>query len=353
MKYLIASSVLVITLIIGFFFLPASLLSGKKIPYDDEQDGLSKQIVIRFSHVVAENTPKGLAAQKFARLVEEKTDGLVKVEVYPNGSLHTDEDELDALIDNDVQMIAPSVSKLTNLAPEWGLFDLPFLFENDQDIEETLSSELGHRFLSLNENKGIIGLALWSNGFKQMSSNLNPLLYPDDFKGQRFRIMPSPIIAEQFEALGAQPVEVPFNQLYTSLQEDQFDGQENTISNIYSRRIYGMQKYMTVSNHGFLGYAVLMNKEFWDKLPKEVQRDIQEAMAETTSWMISESQRVNKEQLNLIERESSIQIYRLTEQEKMEWYQALRPVYQKFLQTTKDKEMKEFVKKRMDQLETN
>lgn len=352
MKYLIGASILVITFIISIFFIPVNWLNGKEIPYDDEQEGLSKQIVIRFSHVVAENTPKGLAAQKFAQLVEEKTDGMVKVEVIPNGSLYKDEDELDALIHNEVQMIAPSLSKLTGLAPEWGLFDLPFLFQNDQDIQKVLSSELGNKFLRLNEHKGIKGLALWSNGFKQMSSNANPLRQPEDFTGQRFRIMPSPIIGEQFKAFGAKPVEVPFDQLYTSLQEDKFDGQENTISNIYSRRIYGMQKYMTVSNHGFLGYAVLMNKEFWDSLPEEVQQSLEAAMAETTFWMISESQRVNNQQLRLIEQESSIQIHHLTEQEKIEWYKTLMPVYHKFLQNVNDKAMKEFVKNRMKQLET-
>lgn len=353
MKYLLGASLLVMTLIVGIFFFPVNLFTGKEIPYDDEQDGLSQQIVIRFSHVVAENTPKGLAAQKFAQLVEEKSDGKVKVEVIPNGALYTDEDELDALIDNDVQMIAPSLSKLTKLAPEWALFDLPFLFENDQDIENTLSSELGDKFLTLNENEGIKGLALWSNGFKQMSSNLNPLRNPEDFSGQRFRIMPSPIIAEQFKAFGAEPIEVPFDQLYTSLQEEAFDGQENTISNIYSRRIYGMQKYMTVSNHGFLGYAVLMNKEFWDKLPKDVQGDINQSMAETTSWMISESLRVNREQLELIEKESSIHIDYLSEQEKKKWFKALKPVYQKFLDMIDDDKMKEFVKQRMVQMETH
>lgn len=352
MKYLLGASLLVMTLIVGIFFFPINLITGKDIPYDDEQDGLSQQIVIRFSHVVAENTPKGLAAQRFAQLVEKKSDGLVKVEVIPNGSLYTDDDELDALIDNDIQMIAPSLSKLTKLSPEWALFDLPFLFENDQDIEHTLSSELGNKFLTLNKNEGIKGLALWSNGFKQMSSNLAPLRNPKDFSGQRFRIMPSPIIAQQFKALGAEPIEVPFDQLYTSLQEDVFDGQENTISNIYSRRIYGMQKYMTVSNHGFLGYAVLMNKEFWDSLPDKVQGVINEAMAETTSWMISESLRVNREQLSLIEQESSIQIDYLSEQEKKTWFKTLKPVYRKFLDMVDDDEMKEFVKQRMVQMET-
>jgi tripartite ATP-independent transporter DctP family solute receptor len=352
MKYLIGASILVITFILCISVYPLDLFSGKEITYDDEQEGLSKQIVIRFSHVTAENTPKGLAAQKFAQLIAEKTDGLVKVEVFPNGSLYTDEDEIEALKNNEVQMIAPSLSKMTKLAPEWGLFDLPFLFQNNQDIASVLSSGIGEQFLSLHEDVGIKGLALWSNGFKQMTSNVKQIQQPKDFTGQRFRIMPSQIIEEQFKLLGAEPVEVPFDRLYTSLQEDEFDGQENTISNIYSRRIYGLQKYMTVSNHGFLGYAVLINKKFWDSLPKQVQPIIEDAMEETTSWMIAESQRVNEDQLRLIEQESLIHIYYLSETERMEWYKKLKPVYHTFLQSVDDDKMKEFITKRMKQMET-
>ncbi|MFB6465484.1 DctP family TRAP transporter solute-binding subunit [Cytobacillus sp. Hz8] len=352
MKYLIGTSLLVIFIILYILFHPLDFLSGKELPFDDEQEGLSNQIVIRFSHVVAENTPKGLAAQKFAQLVEQKTNGLVKVEVFPNARLYTDDEELKALRNNDVQMIAPSLSKMTKLNSDWGLFDLPFLFQNKEDIASFLSSKAGKKFLTLHEDEGIKGLALWSNGFKQMTSNVNPVQHPEDFVGQRFRIMPSDIIAEQFQALGASPIEVPFDQLYSALQEDQFDGQENTISNIYSRRIYGFQKYLTISNHGFLGYAVLINEKFWNSLPDKVKPKIQEAMNETTNWMISQSQKMNDDQLKWIEKESSIQIHYLSDKDKMEWYPKFKPVYHKFLQSVHSKELKKFAEERMEQMET-
>lgn len=352
MKYLIGTGVIVITLFIFILFYPLGPWNVNEIVYDDEQEGLSEQIVIRFSHVVAENTPKGLAAQKFAELAAEKTNGLVKVEVVPNGSMYTDEEEFVALENNDVQMIAPSLSKLTKLAPEWGLFDLPFLFHDYQDIEAVLSSEIGNRFLKLHEEDGIMGLALWSNGFKQMTSSITALQEPSDFAGQRFRIMPSAIIKEQFGRLGAHPVSVPFDQLYTALAEDAFDGQENTISNIYSRRIYGLQTHMTISNHGFLGYAILINKGFWDDLPKDVQASIQEAMDETTLWMTAESQRINDEQLQLIEQESSIEIHYLTEKEKIAWIEKLTSVYDSFIESINDESLQDFTLNRLNALKT-
>jgi tripartite ATP-independent transporter DctP family solute receptor len=350
MKYLIGTSILFITITLYILFNPFD--QKNQLSYDDEQEGITQQIVIQFSHVVAENTPKGLAAQKFAQLISEKTDGLVKVEIFPNGTLFTDEEELDALRDNKVQMIAPSVSKMTKLAPEWGYYDLPFLFHDYEEIKTALSSDIGKKLLSLHEREGIHGLALWSNGFKQMTSNIRPLHSPKDFSGQRFRIMPSFILEEQFNQLKAVPVVVPFDQIYTSLKEDQFDGQENTISNIYSRRLYGLQNYMTISDHGFLGYAVLMNKEFWDGLPKNVQTSLQEAMEETTEWMVAESEKMNKAQLEKIKEESSINVYELSAEERAQWLKVLQPVYQTFLHSIKKDFMKEYMKKKIEEIET-
>lgn len=352
MKYLIGSSLLVIIMILCIFFYPFDQFRHEEISYDDEQEGLSEQIVIRFSHVVAENTPKGLAAQKFAELAAEKTDGLVKVEVVPNGALYTDEEELNALMDNNVQMIAPSLSKMTKLAPEWGLFDLPFLFQTNEDITSVFLGEIGSKLLRLHEDNDIKGMALWSNGFKQMTSSVGALQKPEDFKGQRFRIMPSQIIEDQFTRLGAVPIVIPFDQVYTSLEEDEFEGQENTISNIYSRRLYELQSHMTISNHGFLGYAVFMNKEFWDSLPKEVQSSLTAAMDETTSWMIDESMKMNKQQLQVIDSESSIDIHYLSNEERAEWLNKLEPVYHTLLQSVNEDFVKEFISNRIKLMET-
>lgn len=352
MKYLIVSSILVIILILGIFFYPFQAFRQENISYDDEQEGLSEQITIRFSHVVAENTPKGLAAKKFARLASEKTDGLVIVEVFPNGTLYTDENEMDALMNNDVQMIAPSLSKMTKLAPEWGVFDLPFLFENNEDVKSVLSGEIGSELLKLHEAQNIEGMALWSNGFKQMTSSVRALKKPEDFQGQRFRIMPSEVIEEQFKQLGAVPIALPYDQVYTSLAEARFEGQENTISNIYSRRLYELQSHLTISNHGFLGYSVLMNKTFWDSLPGEVQSSLTEAMDETTSWMIEESMKMNKDQLNRMERESAIDIHYLSNEERAEWKDKLKPVYFSLLKKVNEDFAKEFIKQKIELMET-
>lgn len=352
MKYLIGTSLLVIVIILSIFFSPFDLFKQNDDLYDDEQEGLPEQITIRFSHVVAENTPKGLAAQKFAKLAAEKTEGLVKVEVIPNGTMYTDEEELDALMNNDVQMIAPSVSKMTRLAPEWGLFDLPFLFESNEDITSVISGEIGHKFLKLHEDEEIKGMALWSNGFKQMTSSVGALQHPEDFQGQRFRIMPSFVLEEQFKRLGAVPIAIPYDQLYMTLEENKFEGQENTISNIYSRRLYEYQSHLTLSYHGFLGYAVLMNKDFWDSLPTDVQSSLTEAMDETTSWMIKESLEMNKQQLQELAKESSIDIHYLTNEEKVVWKKKLEPVYQSLLEHVDENFAKEFITKRIKQMET-
>ncbi|ADI27914.1 TRAP transporter substrate-binding protein [Geobacillus sp. C56-T3] len=305
-------------------------LGREPLVYDDEQKGLKKQIIIYFSHVVAENTPKGLAAQKFAELVEQKTNGRVKVEVFPNGSLYSDGEELDALLRGDVQMIAPSFSKVTELVPEWQVLDLPFLFRDEDDVRRVFTGKVGAELLRMLEAKGMKGLAFWSNGFKQMMSTTRPLIAPDDFRGLRFRIMPSEVIEKQFRLLGGEPVAVSFDRVYQELEQHKFDGQENTISNIYSKGFYKFQPYITISNHGYLGYAVMMNQSFWDSLPKDIQQKMTEAMAEATRWNLEQSKEQNERELKQLERREDVFLYRLSEEEKRKWEQKFAPLYDEF-----------------------
>ncbi|WKA47910.1 TRAP transporter substrate-binding protein [Geobacillus zalihae] len=305
-------------------------LGREPLVYDDEQKGLEKQIIIYFSHVVAENTPKGLAAQKFAELVEQKTNGRVKVEVFPNGSLYSDGEELDALLRGDVQMIAPSFSKVTELVPEWQVLDLPFLFRDEDDVRRVFTGKVGAELLRMLEAKGMKGLAFWSNGFKQMMSTTRPLIAPDDFRGLRFRIMPSEVIEKQFRLLGGEPIAVSFDRVYQELEQHKFDGQENTISNIYSKGFYKFQPYITISNHGYLGYAVMMNQSFWDHLPKDIQQKITEAMAEATQWNLQESKAQNERELNELRQREDVHLYELSEREKWEWERKFAPLYEEF-----------------------
>jgi tripartite ATP-independent transporter DctP family solute receptor len=319
-----------ISISVFLYFATYKNVSQTNIVFDDEQTGLDDQVVIYFSHVVAENTPKGLAVQKFTKLVEEKTNGRVKVEVFPNGSLYSDEEEIDALMRGDVQMIAPSFSKVTELIPEWQVLDLPFIFEDYHDVEKVFMGEVGKQLLAMLEKKGIQGMAFWSNGFKQMTSNRHLLIESQDFKGLRFRIMPSKVIEEQFRLFGAKPIVVPFNHVYESLEKQEFDGQENTISNIYSKGFYQFQRYMTVSNHGYLGYVVLMNKPFWRSLPKDIQKQIVAALEEATLWNLQQSKEQNEQQLLEMKNNSNIQIYTLTDKERKAWKEKFAPLYKEF-----------------------
>ncbi|MGF7086201.1 C4-dicarboxylate-binding protein DctP [Kroppenstedtia sanguinis] len=300
--------------------------------YDDEQQGLNEQIVIKFSHVVAENTPKGLAAQKFAELASQKTNGKVKVDVFPNAVLYSDEEEMDALMQGDVQMIAPTYSNLTDFMPEWQVLDLPFIFRNHDDVERVFTGPVGNHLLKLLEEKNIKGMAFWSNGFKQMISNEKSLVHLEDFQGQTFRIMPSPVIEEQFQLFGGHPIPVPFPEVYQELETHRVDGLENTISNIFSKRFYQVQHYLTLSNHGYLGYAVLMNKPFWDQLPRPIQRQLSEAMEETTVWILKQSKHMNEQQFEWLKKQSQLEITILPEKEKQKWMEQMKPVYDRYRQ---------------------
>ncbi|OLN21251.1 C4-dicarboxylate ABC transporter [Domibacillus antri] len=318
----------ILLLLFGFYIYQNNLASQRQpLSYDDEQEGLEKQITIRFSHVVAENTPKGLAAQKFAELVSEKTNGQVKVDIFQNGILYSDGEEYEALKRGDVEMIAPSFSKLIDTVPQWKVLDLPFIFNRASQVEAVFAGQTSERLLSMIKDNEVKGLAFWSNGFKQMTNDETPLLEPEDFRGHTFRVMPGSVIEKQFRLLNAYTVVMPFNEVYQGLETREINGQENTISNIYSKRLYQVQQHLTISNHGYLGYAVMVNKQFWDDLPKDIQGKIQEAMRETTLWNMKEAAKMNDQQLQHIKNHSTIQIYHLTEQQKKEWLQTFQPLY--------------------------
>ncbi|MGQ8923815.1 TRAP transporter substrate-binding protein [Bacillus halotolerans] len=304
--------------------------SGEEIVYDDDQEGLQDQIVFKFSHVVAENTPKGLAANKFAELVNEKSGGKMKIEVFPNGSLYSDIEEIEALQNGDVQFIAPSTSKLGMLSPEWGVLDLPYAFTDYDAVKKGLHGTIGTQlFDSLKKNQ-LKGLAYWTNGFKQITTNQGPVKTPDDLKGQDLRIMQSNVIEDQFKLLGAAPHQESFNSTFQLLENNIVDGEENTISNIYSKKFYNVQDYLTISSHGYLGYAVMTDEHFWNAQTPETRRILTEAMQETTEWNETYAEEMNKEQLEEIKKHSSIKIYELSDKEKKDWMKRLDPVYRQY-----------------------
>ncbi|WP_431810717.1 DctP family TRAP transporter solute-binding subunit [Lysinibacillus capsici] len=240
-------------------------------PTDNEQLSHEEQIVIRFSHVVGENTPKGMAAIKFAELIKERSNGHVEIQVFPNGVLYKDGEEMNALLRGDIQMIAPAISKITTFVPEWSVMDLPYAFKNAKEVHTYVESEVGQSLMKRLNKHNLISMGVWDSGFKQLSNSIRPIQNLTDLQGLRMRIMPSDILAEQFSIAGAYPRRIDFNTVFHQLQKGNVDGQENTLTNITSKNLHSLQDYLTISNHGYLGYLLLMNNEFWNSLPKNVQ----------------------------------------------------------------------------------
>ncbi|MDN7245411.1 DctP family TRAP transporter solute-binding subunit [Planococcus shenhongbingii] len=329
-KTSIAALLLVISAVLAVYIGYQKFFPQAELPYDDDQEGLSDQIVFKFSHVVAENTPKGQAAAKFAELVDKKSNGTIQIVVFPNGSLYSDIEEISALKDEQVHLIAPSTSKLGMLSAEWGVLDLPFAFPNYEAIIKGVHGPIGEKLLQSLEKEGLKGLAHWPNGLKQITTNKGPVIEPEDLAGQNFRIMQSDIIQAQYGLLGAVAQQESFNSTFNLIEEGKVDGEENTISNIYSRKFYTVQKHLTITEHGYLGYAVMMNQDVWDRQSEETQQILLEAMEETTAWNDENAHKLNEEQLALIKENSSIQIHELSGPEKQRWIKKLNPLYEEY-----------------------
>lgn len=285
-------------------------------------------IVIKFSHVVAPETPKGQAAERFKQLAEKATNGRVKVEVYPNSQLYKDKEELEALQLGAVQMLAPSLAKFGPLGvKEFEAFDLPYIFPSKTALYNVTEGEIGKSLLKKLESKGITGLAFWDNGFKVMSAN-KPLRAPADFRGLKMRIQASKVLDAQMRALGANPQVLAFSEVYQALQTGVVDGTENPPSNMYTQKMHEVQKYMTVSNHGYLGYAVIVNKKFWDGLPVDIRAALDKAMKEATTFEKAIAQRDNDQALAAIKKAGRTEIYTLSVKEQADWRKAMLPVQQ-------------------------
>ena len=284
-------------------------------------------IVIKFSHVVAQDTPKGKGALRFQELAEKYTNGKVKVEVYPNSTLYKDKEELEALQLGAVQMLAPSNSKFGPIGvKEFEVFDLPFILPDKVALRRVTDGALGKRLLKLLEPKGMVGLAYWDNGFKLMSAN-KPLREPEDFKGLKFRIQSSKVLEAQMRALGSIPQIMAFSEVYQALQTGVVDGQENTPSNMYTQKMHEVQKYTTLSDHGYIGYVVIVNKKFWDGLPSDVRTSVERAMADATKYANEISQQENDEALDEMRKSGRTQFIELAPDQKARWKKALMPVY--------------------------
>ncbi len=283
-------------------------------------------IVIKFSHVVAPDTPKGKGALKFQELAEKYTNGKVKVEVYPNSQLYKDKEELEALQLGAVQMLAPSLAKFGPLGvKEFEVFDLPYIIPDKAALGRITKGPIGKGLFTKLEPKGIKGLAYWDNGFKIMTSN-KPMHHVADFQGLKMRIQSSKVLEAEMRALGAIPQVLAFSDVYQAMQTGVVDGNENTPSNCYTQKMNEVQKHATISNHGYIGYAVIVNKKFWDGLPADIRGQLEKAMDEATEYSNSISQQENDDAIEAMKKAGKTTFYELTADEKAEWKKAMQPV---------------------------
>jgi C4-dicarboxylate-binding protein DctP len=284
-------------------------------------------IVIKFSHVVANDTPKGKGALKFKELAEKYTHGKVKVAVYPNSTLYKDKEEIEALQLGSVQMLAPSTAKFAPLGvKEFEALDLPWLFKDEATYAAAMKGPIGKWLFDKLKKKGITGLAYWDNGFHMVSAN-RPLIHPSDFQGLKFRISGSKIADRYFRVLGSIPQIMAFSEVYQALQTGVVDGCENTPSNYYTQKFHEVQKDITVSNHAHLQYAVIVNSKFWNGLPPDIRKQLEKAMDDATDYTNSIARQENIDALAKIKASGKTTLHYLTDAEKVEWQKAMRPTY--------------------------
>jgi len=284
-------------------------------------------IVLKFSHVVAVDTPKGKGAEQFKKLAEERTKGRVKVEVFPNSSLFKDGEEMEALQLGSVQMLAPSLAKFGPLGVrEFEVFDLPYIFDNTEELHKVTGGPVGAGLFKKLESKGIIGLAYWDNGFKDMSAN-KPIRVPADYKGLKMRIQSSKVLGDEMKALGAIPQVMAFSEVYQALQTGVVDGTENPPSNFYTQKMHEVQKYLALTNHGYLGYAVIVNKKFWDGLPPDIRTALESAMKDATTYANGLAQKDNDDAIEAARKSGKTEIITLTAEQKAAMKKALLPVH--------------------------
>ncbi len=286
-------------------------------------------IVIKLSHVVAENTPKGLASLKFKELAEKKLPGKVQVQVFPNSQLFGDAKELEALLLNDVQIINPSLSKFDRYTKKIQVFDLPFIFKDAKAAADFQKSKEGQDLLKSMEDKGLIGLAYWHNGMKHFSAN-KEFRVPNDIKGLKFRIQASDVYESFMKALGANGQKMAFAEVYQALQTGVVDAQENTYSNMYSQKFHEVQKTIVETNHGILDYMVVVNAKWWNSLPADIKKGLSEALAEATIYNNKIGQEKNDEAKKAIIDSGKAKVVKLTDVQLAEWKKAVAPVYAQF-----------------------
>jgi C4-dicarboxylate-binding protein DctP len=292
-------------------------------------------IIIKFSHVVAKEAPKGKAADRFTELVNQRLKGRVEVQVFHNSALYKDREEIEALQLGAVQLLAPSTAKLVPWFPQYQVFDLPYLFaDQDHAYRAMTDARVTGKLFPLLKSRQMLGLAAWDNGFKHMTSNKCPIVKTEDLKGQKIRVQSSKVLEEQFRVVRANPQVMAFGEVYNALERGVVDGEENTLTNKYSQKMHEVQKCLTISYHGYIAYVVLANAAFWEGLPKDIRKVLEDIMAEVTRWQwelnASEQEEALKKMQEYAKATGKLQITMLTPEQRKQWATAFEPVTKKF-----------------------
>jgi C4-dicarboxylate-binding protein DctP len=292
-------------------------------------------IVIKFSHVVTKEAPKGKATDRFAELVNQRLKGRVEVQAFHNSSLYKDREEIEALQLGAVQLLAPSTAKLVPWFPQYQVFDLPYLFADQKHAYKAMTDpRVTAKLFPLIKSRGMLGLAAWDNGFKHMTSNKCPIVKPEDMKGQKIRVQSSKVLEEQFRLVGATPRVMAFGEVYNALERGVVDGEENTFTNVYSQKMHEVQKCLTVSAHGYIAYVVLTNAAFWEGLPRGIRKVLEDTLAEVTKWQWELSAQEQQEAYQKVQEYArdagKLQITVLTPEQRKQWATAFQPVHKKF-----------------------
>ena len=320
-------TLLLFLLMVGFVL--AACGSEESGGGSESADGV-QETTIKFSHVVAENTPKHQGALAMKEYIEAESDGKITVEIYPNSSLFGDQDEYQNLVSNNVQFIAPDLSKFVGNNPQFNVPSLPFLFDNDDEAIAFWDGEKGTEILGSLEADGVLGLKMWPNGGKHVTNNERAITSPADFKGLKFRTQGGQVLEAVYSTLGAGSESIPFSELYTALDQGVVDGQENTFSNIESKKFDEVQEFMTIMNHTRVDYAIFTNTEFWEGMNEETKAIVEAGVEEGTKVAREEALSLNEKALELIKERGEIEITELTPEQVEEFKTALEPIYDEF-----------------------
>lgn len=315
----------------------------------DDKEGASsddgKEVFeLKFAHVVRPTTPKGAAAEEFKKKIEEKSDGRIKVTIYPDSQMGNDQEINEQVLEGTLDMNAPFLSTVTSFVEEFELFDLPYLFNSSENAYEALDGEVGEKLNEYLEKKNLVSLGYWTGGFKQITNSVKPVKNVKDLDGLKIRVSQSPLLVTQYRAINAGGISVPFSDLYSALQTKTVDGQENPFANIASKKFYEVQDYMTVTDHGFMGYSFFINKDKYESMPSDLQDLTNEVAKEVMEWEWEEAKKKDEEYLQEI-KDSGMTIDEFGEEEKAEFKEATQPAYDEFLDMKDGEELLNLVEK--------